>query len=175
MNEIVNASGLSKGAFYHHFQSKEHLFVEIINTFFFDQVIIDYRELSKNSLLDFYHDYAHQLKNKLIAFKEHLNYSDAKANINYLTMMFDALNLFPGFRDKVREAQQNELDAWTSVIASSRSNGEFASPMSDQQIARMYIYSNDGIGLHLLLNGDVDIIDHELITLWDNFYRELKD
>jgi AcrR family transcriptional regulator len=175
MNEIVNATGLSKGAFYHYFQSKEHLFVEVINTFFFDQMMIDCRKLSQNSLWEFYHDYAEQFKKTLIACRQYLNYCDTKANMNYLTLMFDALNLFPGFRGKLREAEQNELDAWTSVVRMSRSNREFSSPMSDEQIARMFIYSNAGIGLHLLLNGDFDTVDHEMLTLWDNFYRELKD
>lgn len=172
MNEIVNASGLSKGAFYHHFQSKEQLFVEVINSFFFDHMVIDYEKLNKNSLWDFYHDYAQLLKKTLMAFKE---FTDTKANINILTLMFDALNLFPGFRDKLREAQQKELDAWTSIVAKARANGEFESPMSDEQIARMFIYSNDGIGLHLLLNGNMETADQEMLKLWDNFYMEVKD
>jgi len=171
MNEIVAASGLSKGAFYHHFRSKERLFVEVINTFFFDQMMIDYGKLSTNSLRDFYHDYALQLKKTLIVFNEYVNLSDTKANVNTLTMVFDALNLFPGFRDKLREAQQIELDAWTAIIAKSRGEGEFSSPMSDEQIARMFIYSNDGITLYLLLNGGMDTVDREMLTLWDNFYR----
>lgn len=175
MNEIVVASGLSKGAFYHYFQSKERLFAEVINTFFFDQMMIDYGKLSTKSLWDFYHDYAQQLRKTLIVFKGYVHYSDTKANVNSLTMIFDALNLFPGFRDKLREAQQKELDAWTAVIAKSRNNGEFSSPMSDEQIARMFIYSNDGITLHLLLDGELDSVDQEMLTLWDNFYRELKD
>jgi AcrR family transcriptional regulator len=172
MNEIVTASGLSKGAFYHHFQSKEQLFVEVINSFFFDHMVIDYEKLSKNSLWDFYHDYAQLLKKTLTAFKD---YTDTKANINILTLMFDALNLFPGFREKLREAQRKELDAWASIVAKARRNGEFKSPMSDEQIARMFIYSNDGIGLHLLLNGKMETADQEMIKLWDNFYWELKD
>lgn len=172
MNEIVTASGLSKGAFYHHFQSKEQLFIEVVNSFFFDHMVIDYEKLNKNSLWDFYHDYAQLLKKTLIAFKQ---YTDTKANINILTLMFDALNLFPGFRGKLRETQQKELDAWTSMVAKARASGEFGSPMSDEQIARMFIYSNDGIGLHLLLNGNLEDVDQEMITLWDNFYREVKD
>jgi hypothetical protein len=90
-------------------------------------------------------------------------------------MMFDALALFPGFRDKLREARQNELAAWMTVITKSRGNREFSSPMSDAQIAKMFIYSNGGISLHLLLDGGLDAVDHEMLTLWDNFYRELKD
>ncbi|MFH0989670.1 MAG: helix-turn-helix domain-containing protein [bacterium] len=52
MNEIVKAIGLSRGAFYHYFESKEQLFVEVINTFFFEKMMIDYSRLSQNSLWD---------------------------------------------------------------------------------------------------------------------------
>ena len=34
MNDLVNASGLSKGAFYHYFQNKEMLYNAVIDTFF---------------------------------------------------------------------------------------------------------------------------------------------
>lgn len=174
MNEIVNATGLSKGAFYHYFESKEKLFVEVINTFYFDKMVVDYNALNHNSLWDFYHDYVSIIKKSLLDFKSFVNFKDTDANINYFNMMFDALNLFPGFRNTLRETQKKELQAWTSVVCSAREKSEFDSPMSDEQIARMFIYSNDGIGLYLLLNGDVDNIDKEMLDLWDNFYRELK-
>ncbi len=175
MNELVNASGLSKGAFYHYFPSKEHLFIEVVNTFLFEQMIIDYTTLKQDSLWDFYHDYADRLKQMLLASREFLNYTDEKENLNFLAMMFDALKVFPGFRERVRETQTDEVIAWTAVVAKARGNGEFTSPMSDEQIARMFIYSNDGIGLRLLLNGDLEAVDREMIALWDNFYREIKD
>ena len=34
MKEIVEKTGLSKGAFYHYFKSKEKFFLEVINNFF---------------------------------------------------------------------------------------------------------------------------------------------
>jgi hypothetical protein len=147
----------------------------VVNTFLFEQMIIDYTTLKQDSLWDFYHDYADRLKQMLLASREFLNYTDEKENLNFLAMMFDALKVFPGFRERVREAQTDEVDAWTAVVTKARSNGEFTSPMSDEQIARMFIYSNDGIGLRLLLYGDLDAVDREMITLWDNFYREIKD
>jgi TetR/AcrR family transcriptional regulator, transcriptional repressor for nem operon len=175
MNEIVTASGLSKGAFYHHFQSKEQLFVEVINTFFFGLMIVDYKKLNQNSLREFYHEYAAEIRRTIAASGDLLNICDTNLNLNYLTMMFDAMKLFPGFQEKVRTAQKEELAVWSSVVGRSRANGEFTSPMSDEQIARMFIYSNDGIALHLMLNGNINDVEREMISLWDTFYLEIKD
>jgi AcrR family transcriptional regulator len=175
MNEIVTTTGLSKGAFYHYFKSKEQLFIEVVNTFYFDNMVIDYSKLNNDSLWKFYHDYVDLVKEYMVNFKTFLNFNDPKSHINYLTMMFDALKLFPGFRDKVKEHHKHELDAWVSVVKKSRKSGEFSSPMSDTQIARFFIYTNDGVSLHHLLHGDLNIAVTEMLKLWNTFYEELKD
>lgn len=41
INEIIEKSGTSKGAFYHHFKSKDELFTETIDHFFFRHVEVD--------------------------------------------------------------------------------------------------------------------------------------
>jgi TetR/AcrR family transcriptional repressor of nem operon len=56
MKEIVNKTGLSKGAFYHYFESKEKLFYEVINNFFASVLNVDFNEYSKESLYQFYKD-----------------------------------------------------------------------------------------------------------------------
>ena len=35
INEIIRSCNLSKGAFYHHFESKEQVYMEVLNRFFF--------------------------------------------------------------------------------------------------------------------------------------------
>ena len=62
MKEIVERTGLSKGAFYHYFASKERLFTEVMDTFIFQGVVVDYNALNRNSLYEFYHDYIYKLK-----------------------------------------------------------------------------------------------------------------
>ena len=50
MNEIVEKTGMSKGAFYHYFKSKEELFEEIINEYYLNEWVINYDKLNKDSL-----------------------------------------------------------------------------------------------------------------------------
>ncbi len=175
MKEIEEKTGLSKGALYHYFPGKENLFFEVIDTFYFKNMIVGYNKLNKNSLFEFYHDYIDELKNVLSNLKIILDSCAAGVDINYFTILFDAMRIFPGFREKMMKLMEEELSTWTEIIKSARSKDEFASPMTDEQIARMFIYSNDGIGLRLLLEGKPEEIFNEMLTLWDNFYKEVKD
>lgn len=175
LRDIVRETKLSKGAFYHYFKSKEHLFKEIINTYYFDKMMIDYEKLSHNSLKEFYYDYVTQIKIVMNSIKDEIFDSNSPENINYITIVFDAMKLFPNFQEKIKMTQKKELDAWIKIVKIARKKKEFSSPMTDEQIARMFIYSNDGVALKLLLEGSLKKIDKELLRLWDNFYKEIKD
>lgn len=175
MQDIVRETGLSKGAFYHYFKSKEQVFKEIINTYYFDKMMIDYEKLSHNSLKEFYQDYVKHIKNTLTSIKNEIFDSSTLVNINFITIVFDAMKLFPRFQQKVKQVQQYELNEWIKIVKIARRKKEFSSPMSDEQIARMFIYSNDGIALRLLLEGNLHNLDKEMLKLWNNFYKEIKD
>ncbi|MEG8947952.1 TetR/AcrR family transcriptional regulator [Rosettibacter firmus] len=175
MQDIVRETGLSKGAFYHYFKSKEQVFKEIINTYYFDKMMIDYEKLSHNSLKEFYQDYVKHIKNTLTSIKNEIFDSSTLVNINFITIVFDAMKLFPRFQQKVKQVQQYELNEWIKIVKIARRKKEFSSPMSDEQIARMFIYSNDGIALRLLLEGNLQNLDKEMLKLWNNFYKEIKD
>lgn len=174
LKEIVEKTGLSKGAFYHYFTSKEKLFYEVVETFFFKSMLVDFSLLDKTSLKNFYSDYVVTLQKKFKELKDNLILGGPEINFNYITLLFDAINLFPDFRGKLIKVLNDEINEWTQVVKSARSNGEFTSPMTDEQIARMFIYSNDGISLRLLLEGHLELMYSEMMNLWNNFYDEIK-
>ena len=57
MKEIVEKTGLSKGAFYHYFKSKEQLFFEVNDYFLTILAEVHYKQFSQSSLRQFYKDY----------------------------------------------------------------------------------------------------------------------
>lgn len=138
-------------------------------------MIVDFNQFRKESLKQFYNDYAIHIQNSFQEIKAQLIADQNSVNLNFISILFDAINLFPEFRIKLIAALNNELDAWTEVVKRARESKEFNSPMTDEQIARMFIYSNDGISLRLLLEGRLDLMHSELITLWNNYYDEIKD
>ena len=140
MKEIVEKTGMSKGAIYHYFDSKENLFLEVINitiTSTFDNHL---KKSKDESLHDFYHRFVGQITESIFLMNETGN----KISLNYFSLIFDALKIFPSFQNKMFEYQQIQLNFWKDIVYSARSNGEIKTSMNDEQIANMFIHSSDG-------------------------------
>jgi len=179
MKEIVEETGLSKGAFYHYFQSKEQLFLEVLEFFFTDVMKHAYDRYSKESFYKFYHDYADEMKSFFVNYFEKfkVDESESEFKMNYFSLIFDALKLFPEFREKMAGDLQQELDIWKTSIKNARDKGEIKSPMSDEQIAQLFIFLGDGIALHNIMLGSnfekkpITSLD---LSLWDKLYEQIK-
>ena len=173
MQEIVRKTKLSKGAFYHYFKSKEQLFLEILNSYFVDSMMVDYSKCSQDSLLQFGRDLIAEMEKKIQP-------SDKKGkgpfnnNVNYFFLIFDGMKLFPEFRKKMLKAQEVELNTWKKIVRRARDNGEIKSEMTDEQIAKLFVYISDGVGMHLILENKIDKMKQEFVAIMDGLYNQLK-
>lgn len=175
MKEIVKETGLSKGAFYHYFESKEQLFYEIIDFFFAAILEFDFSQLPADSLYRFYHANAEQLNTLRFQFlANEENDGEDFITLNFFALLFDAFKLFPEFRSQMEAYHQKERNAWTEVIKRARASGEISSPLTDEQIAQIFLYTSDGLTMNLTMESNTTDLDKRLASLWDNFYMTLK-
>jgi TetR/AcrR family transcriptional regulator, transcriptional repressor for nem operon len=174
MKEIVEKTGMSKGAFYHYFPSKEDLFIEIISKYYVTFAAIDYNQFSHESLYQFYHEYLEYIENGINDLSKIVGGVNEVSTINYFLMMFDAINMLPGFRENMLLMMEKERNSWENIIKIARSKGEIKSPMTDTQIARLFTSSNDGISVHVIMLGRANDLKKEILDVWDGFYNHLK-
>lgn len=177
MQEIVKSTGLSKGAFYHYFESKEKLFTEVLDYFFRHVSQRNYENYSKESFYQFYNDYINETisltNNYLDKFDDQQN--KISITLNYFSLIFDALKLFPEFRVKVIDGFNKEMEYWTMAVERARSNGEIKSNMTDREIGETFMYLSDGVGMHMIMRGvDIENIVKPFRNLWDKLYAEIK-
>lgn len=172
LREIVEKTGMSKGAFYHYFTSKEQLFLELVNNVFSSVLDIPYNSFNKDSLYNFYIDYINYYTESLKRQKH--EEEGSMESFNYISIIFDAIKLFPDFQEKLLESKQVQLNAWKEIIHDARAKGEIESPMSDEQIAYMFINSSGGIEMSSIFKGSSEDIGSSLVELWDSFYKQLK-
>jgi AcrR family transcriptional regulator len=177
MKELVNASGLSKGAFYHYFESKEQLFLAVLEYFFTTIMVHNYSRYSKESFYNFYHDYANEIKDYTKLYLKEFLESDIEEEftMNYFTLAFDALKLFPEFRLRLVEEQNKELKIWTDVLSNARKNGEIDSALTDEEIARVFIFTSDGVAMQMVMAGKkVEEMVEPFMSLWNKLYDQIK-
>jgi AcrR family transcriptional regulator len=171
IQDIVDQVGMTKGAFYYFFKSKEELFIELYN--FITQLFkTDYSRLSHDSLYRFYHDY---LKDKKII-KEEKRYYIVN-NINFNAFIYDALRNFPSLKPEINKLLLEEIKAWEEIVRIAREKGEIKSGLNNEQIALIFIYTEDGMvqqrRLHLY-NDSIKNSNEKLLELWDGIYNQIK-
>jgi TetR/AcrR family transcriptional regulator, transcriptional repressor for nem operon len=173
MNEIVTASGMSKGAFYHYFKSKESLFLAVLDEYYTNVMGLDFSCYSHDSLFQFARDTLKDASNRASYTDE--NQSLMLSDANYIFLMLEGMRIFPAFRDKIFAHQVREISAWTNIVRIAREKGEIKSVMTDDQIAKLFVFATDGVGMRVLMsNGTVEDMGKEIIEIWDGLYNQIK-
>lgn len=178
MNEIVKNSGFSKGAFYHYFSSKEEVFKEVLDVYFGQMLHLDYDSLPSYSLQSFYKSILDIQQKKDTAIRSwYASYFKEEEEVpssNLYYILFDAVRMLPDFRDKQKTRLQNELEAWENVIQNAMDNGEIITSISAENIAKQFVYTSDGIALHIVMMNSTDELTNEVTIVWDSLYKSLK-
>ena len=174
MQDIVSATGLSKGAFYHYFSSKEKVFEEVIEFYFNGSQEDTYAQFSQNSLWEFCQDYINASADRIRRYNNATDDNGGVLRANQFALIFDALKIFPEFNEKHEERQSLGLTQWKKIISKSREKGEINSKLSDIQIAKMFIYQNYGIGVYFVKRSQVDELIDELTTQFRTIYELIK-
>lgn len=78
-------------------------------------------------------------------------------SFNYISLIFDALKLFPDFHKRLQESREVQLNSWKNIIHAAREKGEIDSIICDEQIANMFINPSSGVEMHSILEEVVRI------------------
>jgi TetR/AcrR family transcriptional repressor of nem operon len=174
MKEIVETTGLSKGAFYHYFSSKEQVFEEVINHFYTDFIITDYSKFSQTSLVQFYTDYLNEKNEKFDASNIKGGVENRAFTSNHYFLMFDAMKMLPDFKELRMQQQKNEAKAWVKIIEVAKKSGEIKSKMDTDSMVKLFIYSAKGLGLHCIMDDKYYDSRKEIRKIWDALYNSLR-
>jgi AcrR family transcriptional regulator len=174
MREIVEKTGLSKGAFYHYFISKEELFKEIA-VMFLSMGAVNYSSFDKVSLKTFYGQYIDFLNNSLFEMSNMVILSSNKSfDLNFFLILFEAVSRFPEFLKMELELHMKDVVAWKNIIAFARKKGEIKSGSTDEEIANLFLYCTDGVFLRFVNNDRPKTFKDFLSDTYDTIYTNLK-
>ncbi|MDR3129398.1 MAG: hypothetical protein LBU03_04055 [Tannerellaceae bacterium] len=138
-------------------------------------MISNYDAFSETSLKDFYEGYLNELEGHGKMLKAINRERKGEFNVNHFLLIFEAIRILPSFSKNIENQYKKELKAWMNVVSAARVNREIKTKMSDEQIAKHFIYLNDGIELNLTMDGQAQKVRKELQTAWDAFYAMIKN
>ena len=171
LKEIISATGLSNGAFYHYFDNKELLFKEVVNQYLFrvtGQAFVSY---SRKSLWDFIQCALADMERIYDTVK---NYADKGESVNFIYFMFEALRYFPEVREETIRMQGLELNTWAEMIGAAKSAGEIKSGLPNEVLARFFTYMPDGNSMTFAIDNDFRSLKPKIRELWEGLYETLK-
>jgi len=172
MKEIVDRTGLSKGAFYHYFSSKEKVFEEVVAFYLSDFMEQDFSHFRQDTLKGFYEDYLVEMAERLKS-NRLLQFVGGQDRVNEYFLIFDAMKMMPSFKEKLIEHNAYELKCWKKVAGIAKKSGEIDTNLTDEQVAKLFIFLGDGFGMHLML-GDITLKPTEGAALYHGLYESLK-
>ena len=159
VNEIIAQANTSKGAFYHHFKSKEQLFLESIDEYFFG--FLDNLSFLDKPNMDFDQKILKLVKLVFTPMKKLKDIFKNGEQFNYLGVLAE----YPNndiLRQKSREHLNLLLDKLQEIIEQSRQTGEIKSSV-DKKI----------LSFHISMLIDGSIVD--ALTIFDDIYRAEKE
>jgi AcrR family transcriptional regulator len=146
MSDLVKESGLSKGAFYHYFNSKEELYNHSMDMFL-DHYLNNF-SLEFNSDLSLKENLI-ALYDQFIPITENMNTSSQEAAeglSNYLIFL-QGLMRKPDYREKMAEYNQNFNKQFSEWIKIAQDRGEISHSLDPDLLARHFTSLMKGIGV----------------------------
>jgi len=174
MKELVSESGVSKGAFYHYFESKEQLFQEVLDTYYLQMQGPLLNDHGAESLYDFIQVLSRRLDQMVQYLRENFSDGQEKISFNYLLMPFDAMNIIPEFKTGVESNFKQEISVWTQVIDEAKTRGEIRREEDSEALAKAFVFVNDGAGLRTILQGREQEAAEEVRKNWMLLYQLIK-
>ncbi len=150
MSELEKATGLTKGAFYHHFKDKLEIFQAAISGKTAKMRFHpDAEWLKKASLRNFIEAYvehnekvARYLLNNL-----HFNYAD----LQFTNIISDVVNYMPGFKESLVKLTSEEINMWERIIFKAKENGEIRDNVETTALAYTFSSITNSLQKNLII------------------------
>lgn len=171
INEIIRSCNLSKGAFYHYFESKEQVYMEVLNRFFFSY-------FKKQNV---YYSVDLPLKEKLerfersflVPYKEIAGLLKADQLTTYFRFLFQAASNYETIRKRVNIHFYRKGYYLYQILETAKEVGEIRSDIDSEIAARQLLTMLIG---ETILDGiyTIEALKKNIHTVIFNYYSLLK-
>lgn len=171
INSIIKAAGLTKGALYHYYISKEELFKEVVDKYMMENTDTSAAFLTLKEFIQYTIDMNKGKLTKLFINKPN---SQLDIPLHYLTITIAAMRYYPNFVKKGAEFYQNQVGQWEKSLSQAIKNGEIRDDIDTEATISLFLNIGSGIGRNMIkgasLSVALDIIERQY---WE-LYKHIK-
>ena len=174
MQQIQEASQVSRGAIYHHFKSKEDIFKEIVDIYLLPifSSFSSITEEEKGTLLNTIYGSIKCRQNHQQLLKEVVPF---KMSDFYLyKFIFQATEQYPEFNEQVNTLAEKEFNGWRNIIQTAMRTGEIRSDIELDYVAQSFITIPLGLGVFSAFSNYINVNTKDIRTSYLKFYNLLK-
>lgn len=174
MQQIQEASGVSRGAIYHHFKSKEEIFNAVVNIYllpaFSSYSMI--AEEEKKSLREMIYAAIKYRQNHINMLKDVTTFK--LTDFYFFKFIFQATEHFKEFTEQVNLLSEKEFNGWRNMIQTAMRTGEIRADIDLEYSAQMFLVTPLGLGVFSAFSNYININTKDIRTSYLRFYALLK-
>ena len=174
MQNIQNACGLSRGAIYHHFKSKEEIFGETVNEYlipaFSSYSLI--QENEKSSLQNMIYASIKCRQSHVNLLKEATSFN--LVDFYFFKFIFQASEHCKDFTEQINLLSEKEFNGWRNTTQLAMRTGEIRSDIDIDYVAQSFMTIPLGLGVFSAFSNYININTKDVRTSYLRFYTLLK-
>ena len=167
INGVIKATGLTKGAIYHYYDSKESLFKAVVDKYMVENHVDSSDEnLSLGELIESTIEHIRFHIKHLVV--ENPKYHE-EVPINYLSLMVAAYRYYPDYAKIGNTFYQSLKEKWVKTLTNAIDCKEIRNDIDVDAIIILFLQIGPGIATHMILGESVDYA----LEICERQYREL--
>ncbi|HCO67201.1 MAG TPA: hypothetical protein DIT04_05520 [Dysgonomonas sp.] len=174
MQQIQEASEVSRGAIYHHFKSKEEIFKAVVDVYLVPafssySMITDEEKKSLQEMIQASVKYRQKHINQL---KDITSFQ--LTDFYFFKFVFQATEHYKDFTEQVNMLTEKEFNGWRSLIQAGMRTGEFRADVDPDFAAQMFVSTPMGLGIFSAFSNYININTKDIRTSYMRLHSLLK-
>lgn len=168
-SKLEAESGLTRGAIFFKYKTKEDLFKAVIDKYVFTFQSSS-SDLEIDTLKDFIDLYLIKIENRM---KEMHSLGIENIHRGYFNLLYQALKFYPDFDRKITELFDRGLRQWERIVQRAKKSGEIKSSCDTHEIAQTFRCIYSGMSFENSLNQGLSV--EKLRVVFYSYYREIAN
>lgn len=174
MQQIQEASEVSRGAIYHHFKSKEEIFHAVVNIYllpaFSSYSMITDEE--KKSLQEMIQASIRYRQNHISRLKDVTSFK--LTDFYFFKFVFQATEHYKDFTEQINNLTEKEFNGWRALVQAGMRSGELRADIDPDFAAQMFVSMPMGLGIFSAFSNYININTKDIRTSYMRLHALLK-